>query len=138
MLMSRRDWEQLGQLREGDIAEIDLSTTPVAAVLQDDRVEAVVALRESSTKVVVEVYRKDPKDWPTPINVDRYHVWERLPRHRDYAEMVNFASTEDNRNMRGFLEDHVFLVKDLVTRGHWLHDPPPRIKAVVSHKSTGA
>jgi hypothetical protein len=138
MLMSRRDWEQLSQLREGDIAEIDLSTTPVAALLQDARVEAVVALRESSTEVVVEVYRKDSKDWPTPINVDRYRVWERLPRHLDYAEMVNIASTEDNRNMRGFLEDHVFLVKDLVTQGHWLHDLPPRIKAVVSRKSTGA
>jgi hypothetical protein len=87
---------------------------------------------------VVEVYRKDSKDWPTPINVDRYRVWERLPRHLDYAEMVNIASTEDNRNMRGFLEDHVFLVKDLVTQGHWLHDLPPRIKAVVSRKSTGA
>jgi hypothetical protein len=138
MVLPRRDWEQLSQLREGDIAEIDLSTTPVAAVLQADRVEAVVALRESNTEVVVEVYRKDPKDWPTPINLDRYRVWERLPRHRDYADMVNFASTEDNRNMRGFLADHVFLVKDLVTRGHWLHDLPPRIKAVVGHKSSPA
>jgi len=138
MVMPRRDWEQLGQLRQGEIAEIDLSAPPVGAVLQGDRVEAVVALRKSNTEVVIEVYRNDPKDWPTPINLDRYRVWERLPRHRDYVEMVNFASTEDNRNMRGFLRDHVFLVKDLVTHEHWLHDLPPPIKGLVGHRSTGA
>lgn len=134
MLMPRRDWERLNQLRESDVAEIDLSATPIARVARDSRIEAVVAVRGSDAEVVVEVYRNDPKDAPTPINVDRYRVWERLPPHRDYVEMVNSASTEHNPNMRGFLEDHVFLVKDVVTRGHWLPDLPQRVKAIVGRR----
>jgi len=53
----------------------------------------------------VEVYRYDPVDMP-------------LPPHRDFVAMVNAASTEDNANMRGFLDDHVFFVQDVVRDGH--------------------
>jgi hypothetical protein len=138
MLMPRRDWERLNQLREGDIAKIELSTTPIADVAHDSRIQAAVAVRESDAEVVVEVYRKDPKDAPTPINVDRYRVWERLPQHRNYVDMVNWASTEDNPNMRGFLEDHVFLVKDVVASGHWLDDLPARVRAVVGREAAAS
>ncbi len=88
-------------------------------------------MREPQGEVVVEVYRYDPKDVPKPINLDRYRVWQRLPPHRNYAEMVNSASTEDNPNMRGFLEDHVFFVKQVVTHGHRLPDLPPQVRAIV-------
>jgi hypothetical protein len=43
-------------------------------------------------------------------------VWERLPPQRNLGAMVNAALTEDNANMRGFLDDHVFFVKDGVSR----------------------
>ncbi len=45
--------------------------------------------------------------------------------------MVNAASTEDNVNMRGFLDDHVFFVKDVVRDGHHLADLPEHVKALV-------
>ena len=130
MVMSRHDWEQANQLREGEMAQIDLSTTPIASVARDSRIEAAVVVRKSPVEVVVEVYRYDPVDMPLPINLDRYRVWERLPSHRNFAAMVNAASTEDNANMRGFLDDHVFFIKDVVRDGHRLADLPEHVKAL--------
>jgi len=80
MVMSRRDWQQVSQLREGEMTKIDLSTTPIADVARASRIEAAVVVRKSPVEVVVEVYRCDPNDMPKPINLDRYRVWERLPR----------------------------------------------------------
>ena len=130
MVMSRRDWEHANQLREGEMGQIDLSTTPIANVARDSRIEAAVVVRKSPVEVVVEVYRYDPVDMPLPINLDRYRVWERLPPHRNFAAMVNAASTEDNPNMRSFLDNHVFFIKDVVRDGHHLADLPERVKAL--------
>ena len=138
MLMSRRDWVHLSRMEQGEIIEIGLSTTPIAGVTRNSLIEAIVAVRQSASEVLVEVYRYDPKDAPTPINVDRYRIWERLPTHTDYMFIVNSASTEDNPNMRGFLEDHVFLVKDVLTSGHWLREIPPQVKAVLKDRRGGA
>ena len=132
LLMSRPDWEQLGRMiRPGELVEIELSPTPIAAVVQDSRVVAAVAERQSDSEVAIEVYRDDPRDAPTPVNRDRYRLWERLPSHRDYQAIVNSASTEDNANMRGFLDDHVFLVKDEMIVEHWLRELPARVRAVL-------
>jgi hypothetical protein len=131
MVMSRRDWQQVNQLREGEMARIDLSTTPIADVAHDSRIEAAVVARKSPVEVVVEVYRYDPVDMPLPINLDRYRVWEHLPQHRNFTAMVNAASTEDNANMRGFLDDHVFFAKDVVREGHHLADLPEQVKVLL-------
>ena len=130
MVMSRRDWEEACRLPEGEMGQIDLRPTPIADVTRDSRIEAAVAVRKSLDEVVVEVYRYDPVDMPLPINLDRYRVWERLPPHRNFAAMVNAASTEDNPNMRGFLDDHVFFFKDVVRVGHRLPDLPEHVKAL--------
>jgi len=131
MVMSRRDWEQASQLREGEMGPIDLRPTPIAGVARESRIQAAIVVRKSPVEVVVEVYRYDPVDMPLPINLDRYLVWERLQPHRDFVGMVNAASTEDNANMRGFLDDHVFFVKNVVREGHHLADLPDQVKALV-------
>ena len=138
MVMSRRDWEQANQLREGEMGQIDLSTTPIANVTRDSRIEAAVVVRTSPVEVVVEVYRYDRVDMPLPINLDRYRVWERLPPHRNFAAMVNAASTEDNPNMRGFLDDHVFFIKDAVRDGHHLADLPESVKVLAGRGNAAA
>jgi hypothetical protein len=130
MVMARRDWDQAIQLREGEVGQIDLSTTPIANVARDSRIEAAVVVRTSSVEVVVEVYQYDPVDMPLPINLDRYRVWERLPPDRNSPAMINAASTEDNANMRGFLDDQVFFIKDGVWDSHHLADLPVHVMAV--------
>jgi hypothetical protein len=138
MVMSRHDWEQANQLREGEMASINLSATPIANVGRGSRIEAAVVVRKSPVEVVVEVYRYDAVDMPLPINLDRYRVWERLPPHRNFAEMVNAASTEDNANMRGFLDDHVFFIKDVVRDGHHLAVLPDHVKALARRRGDAA
>jgi hypothetical protein len=130
------EWEQLGRIiRPGELVEIDVSPTPIGAVMRGSRVVVVVATRQSSSEVVIEVYRYDPRDAPTnPINLDRYRVWEGLPSNQSYLDMVNSASTEDNANMRGFIEDHVFLAKDETTEGHWLPELPDRVRALLRRR----
>ena len=64
MLMPREDWNRLNEIRIGDMVEIGLTTTPIADVGRDCRIEAVVGLRRADAEVVVEVYRHDPKDAP--------------------------------------------------------------------------
>jgi len=66
MVMPRHDWEQAKQLREGEMAPINLRTTPIANVARDSRIEAAVVARKSPAEVVVEVYRYDPVDIPLP------------------------------------------------------------------------
>ena len=130
MVMSRHEWEQANQLREGEMAQIDLRLTPIANVGRDSRIEAAVVVRKSPVEVAVDIFRYDPVDMPLPINLDRYRVWEWLPPHRNFVGMVNAASTEDNANMRGFLDDHVFFIKDIVRDGHHLADLPEHVKAL--------
>lgn len=129
--MSRHDWEQTSQLREVEMAQVDLKPTPIAGVARVSQIEAAVVVRKSPIEIVVAVYRYDPLDLPRPINLDRYLVWKTLPSHRDFVAMVNAASTENNANMRGFLDDHVFFVKDVVRDGHHLADLPEYVKALV-------
>src|SRR5262245_60466359 len=112
----------------GEMAQIDPRPTPIAKVVRDSRIEAAVVVRKSPVEVVVDIYRYDLVDIPLPINLDRYRVWERLLPHRNFAAMVNAASTEDNANMRGFLDDHVFFIKDIARDGHHLGDLPEHVK----------
>lgn len=46
--------------------------------------------------------------------------------------MVNIASTEDNANMRNFLEHYVFMVKEPHGPDHWRSELPARIKARIT------
>ena len=73
MVMSRHDWEQANQLPEGEMGQIDLSSTPIANVARDSRIEAAVVVRTSPTEVVVEVYRYDPVEADLPRAIHHPH-----------------------------------------------------------------
>jgi hypothetical protein len=132
LLMARVEWEELKRaIQPGELVRIDLRPTPLASVMSGSSVLAVVAERLSPSEVVIEVYRNDPKDAPTLIHRDTYRAWEQLPAHLDSRTMVISASTEDNANMRGFIDDHVFLTRDDISDGHWLSELPERVRAVL-------
>ena len=132
-LMLRSQWEAVKALA-GQRVPIEISRTPMARLATEAELAAAVAERKSDYEAMITVYRRDPKD-PMPINVDRYLVWERIPNHRDFLAMVNTASTSDNVNMRGFLADHIFLVKEKAGPDHWLPELPVEIVAVVTKRS---
>jgi len=123
--------------RPGERVPIEISTTPMARLLTAADIAAAVAERKSEYEATIAIYRRDPKDaaHAAPINVDRYLVWERMPDHRDLFAMVNAASTSDNANLRGFLADHVFLVKEVPGDDHWLPEVPIEIRAVIAKRN---
>ncbi len=132
-LMLRSQWEAVRALA-GRRVPIEVSNTPMASLATAADLAAAVAERKSDYEAIITIYRRDPKD-PMPVNVDRYLVWECVPEHRDFLAMVNSASTSDNANMRGFLADHVFLLKEKPGPDHWLPDVPAEIVAVIAKRS---
>ena len=122
LLMSRVEWQQL-KLQEDKPVLMDVSQTPMSGVARDASVVAAVAQRSSSATAKITIYRHDPEDAPTPYNVDNYLVWENLPIHRNYEDMVLAASTQDDANLRGFLRENVFIVKEDRGKDHWLSYP---------------
>src|SRR5439155_23622739 len=116
----------------GELLEIDVSPTPIGAVMRGSRVVAIVAERQSDSEVVIDVYRYDAQEAPQHrINLDRYRVWDKLPPNLSYLDFIRPASREDDENMRGVIDDHVFLAKDDIGAGHWLPDLPDRVRAVL-------
>ena len=136
LFMSRAEWARLSRtIRPGELVEIEVSPTPIGAVMRGSRVVAIVAERHSDSDMVIDVYRYDPRAAPqNRINLDRYRVWEDLPPTLSYLDLVHPASTEDNANMRGLVEDHVFLAKDDIGAGHCLPELPARVRALLQNK----
>jgi hypothetical protein len=50
--------------------------------------------------------------------------------------MVNEASTSNDENMRGFLDAHVFMVKEPPGPDHWLSELPTTVKATLRSTSS--
>ena len=124
--MERADWYALvGQL--GRLVEIDVTLTPMAMTAN---VLAAVAEPHGPGLSRVEIYRYDPKD-PMPVNVDRYIVVEDATARWNLGAVVRVSSTEDNANLRAYLQHRVFLIKEESGQDHWLPALPGRISGVV-------
>jgi hypothetical protein len=128
--MNRADWEGLAIDLVHDtpvpLNEPTLSQMPFLRVTTTTGFLGAVA-KKTPEKVEVSIYRRDPKDEPTPINVDRYIIWQRIPPHLDVSEMVQTAATGVNRNFIRYCEESVFIVKEKPGPGHWLPTLPPEV-----------
>ena len=118
-VMSRQDWQQL-EVQQGAPVSIDVRQTPMGRIVNDASVVAAVAENFSTANATISIYRFDPNDAPTPYNLDKYQVWEELPAHREYKDIVRAASTTDDANLRGYLKENVFIVKEEKGEDHWL------------------
>ena len=88
----------------------------------------------TNSKVTVKIYRRDPKDEPTPINVDTYTVWKGLPPYLDVPNMIIAGDTAANENFWHYANDHVFLVKEAPGDDHWLEELPSEVYALFSRE----
>ena len=104
--------------------QIDLNATPMARVASEAEIIAATALKRSAVSSEIEIVRFDEKDYPTPYNIDRYTVYEDMPSHSSFKQIVAAASTSDNSNLRQFLAEHVLLVKQQPGPDHWSSEPP--------------
>ena len=84
-------------------------------------------------EVKMTIYREDPEDYPTPINVDKYSIWESFPSQilTSRSEMIQTADTNADANFREYEEDHIFIVKEDAGEGHWLNELPSSVVALI-------
>ena len=134
--MSRSSWDELG-VSSTNLVRIDVRDTPVVRVEQDAALLAVVAQKFGSSDARVSVYRYDERDYPTPVNVDHYLVWLNLGNHENISDMILAASTSDDPNLRRYLNQNVFWVKEEPGEDHWLPELPASVRPVLEI-STGS
>ena len=131
------DWDSL-QIAEGlneKLVKLELEQfqpLPIHRVMVGGDLIGYTAMATSS-KVTIKIYRRDPKDEPTPINVDTYTVWKGLPPYLDVPKMIITGDTDANQNFWNYANDHVFLVKEEPGNDHWLEELPREVYAVLSN-----
>jgi hypothetical protein len=113
----------------GRPVEINVKQTPLGRVAPQ-AVAAIVGphVRGASR---IEIYRYDVKDAATPINKDTYLVIEDTAGWWNLPAIVASASTEDNANLRAYLKNYVFLVKEAPGPDHWLSDLPASVLSII-------
>ena len=131
LAMDRASWDAVKPMF-GSPVELRLEDTPLTALAHDACVLAATATRSSTDGVTVEVFRYDPNDSPTPVNKDRYAVWENLHLHTDLDRLIAAASTSDDEGVRQFISRNVFLFKQDPGPGHWHTTLPSTVIAIIN------
>ena len=125
--MPRSDWSSMQVQTEAPVL-IDVNHTPMAGISSNASIVAAYAQRFSSATAEVGITRIDLQDAPNIYNTDKYEVWEDLPSHQSFQQIISAASTEDNENLRQCLGDNVFFVKQDPDDEHQLPDPPATVR----------
>jgi len=111
--------------------------TPLRGLSSDASVIASVAYQPSSSAIgEIVIYRHDEGDAPTSINVDHYAVLTDVGSDPRLPALIREASTEDNPNLRRYLQDCVFLVKRDRQPNHWLDQLPATVAALYRPSSS--
>lgn len=132
----KNDWNSLNITHETEEKLVKLNLEqfqplPISELIADSDVIGGTAFATSS-KVIIKIYRRDPKDDPTPINVDTYTVWMGLPTYLNVSDMIIAGSTDNDDNFKHYANDHVFLVKENPSDDHWLEELPREVYVLLS------
>ena len=136
LVLERSEWERLLG-HEEELVEIDLSATPMGAILTAVDVVATFAERTEGDSIIT-IVRKDPADHPTELNLDKYQVLEDLARHLDVGEAVKHASTDADPPFLEFMHDYVFIVPLPKGEDHHLAELPARYAAILKQRPADA
>ncbi len=128
--MRRSEWHDLVGY-EGKPVAFDVRSTPMRGVSDVASVIGTMAHRFTPDSARVSIYRDDPKDAPNRINVDHYKVWTDVSGHPGFSNMIQAASTSYNENMKTFIQDNVFLVKERPGPDHWMTTLPSSVHLVL-------
>ncbi len=131
--MPRSQWHDLVGY-QGKAVSFDVRSTPMRGVSDVASVLGTMAHQFMQDTARVSIFRDDPKDAPNRINVDHYKVWTDLSGHPRLPNMIEAASTSYNENMKTFIRDNVFLVKEKPGSDHWMSTLPSSVYVVL--KST--
>lgn len=132
LTMPKQEWLNLGPY-SGSAVQFDVSRTPMSMVAQSASVIAAVAIRWATSVNEIHIYRYDPADAPTSVNLDKYLVWEDLVAHHRFPQIVAAASAQNSPELQAYLRDNVFIVKASPGGDHWLSDVPASVLAIMKH-----
>src|SRR3990172_6529924 len=107
--MKRSEWNRWLP-HEDSLVEIDLSDTPLHALLSATDIVGTFAERSQEGKALITVIRNDPDDFPNAVIIDRHEVWEQVELHVDLEATVKAASTKADERFVESLSDYVFIV----------------------------
>lgn len=128
--MRRSEWQDLVG-NEGKAVAFDVRSTPMRGVSDVASVIGTIAHQFTPDTARVSIYRDDPKDAPNRINVDHYEVWTDLSGHPRLPHMVEAASTSYDENMKTYIQENVFLVKEKPGSDHWMSTLPSSVYVVL-------
>ena len=133
-IMKKEQWEEI-KVNQGNLFRLDLeevSKFPMGGVATRPGFLTAVA-SSTGEEVQMTIYREDPKDFPTPVNVDKYKIWESFPPQilTSRTEMIHTADTNADINFDVYEKDHIFIVKEDAGEGHWLSELPSSVVALV-------
>lgn len=131
--MPRSEWHDLVG-HEGTPIAFDVRSTPMRGVSDVASVIGTMAHQFTPNTARVSIYRDDPQDAPNRINVDNYKVWTDLSGYPSFSNIIQSASTSYDENMKTFLEDNVFLVKEERGSDHWMETLPSSVYLVLNSK----
>jgi hypothetical protein len=137
LVIERSEWIRL-LTYEDQLVEIDLTETPMGAILSASEVVATFAERTPDGKAIITIVRNDPDDFPKPFNLYKYEVWEDVRQHLDVNQTVVASSTNEDAPLIQFLQDYVFIVPNEKGADHHLAELPGRYHALLKAKYPGA
>lgn len=131
----REHWDEILAQPEQTVL-VDITTTPMSRVASDAAVIACEAIKSTSSKGHISIWRYDPADGSTPYNKDNYQVLQgqTIQNRPDFMEMVLACNTTDNSNLRNYLNQHSFLIKDNSDpTDHWFSESelPASVRTVI-------
>jgi len=129
--MNRNDWKTLN-IDSTTPVLLSVRDTPMASVAQTSSLLACTAHRMASGLPIVNIYRSDPKDAPTPVNKDTYSVIEDITQRDDFGDIIKAASTQEDPNLRQYLSERIYLVKRNPGPDHWLTELPTDVSVLIS------
>ena len=132
--METEKWEAF-KAPHGKPIEIEITKTPMANIAKNATILASVAVRSSDQTAMIDIYRYDKHDRPTPVNKDSYIVMEDILGRSDYQEIVTKSSTSDSQELREFLKSNIGLVKAEPSNDHWLTELPSSVQCVIELNS---
>ena len=139
LIMKKRAWESLN-VSGTVMVTLNLEkaeSIPLNQIFQENKFIG-ITVAPTGEKFQIKIYREDPQDEPTPVNVDTYDVWVgMLPTYFDIPKMILTAATRDDNNFRFYASDHVFFIKEDPGSDHWLEDLPSKVQMLLYRDETG-
>jgi hypothetical protein len=126
--VARAEWKRL-RTHEGQVLEMEVERAQAGGMAEAASRIGCLAAKCPVESERIEVWRYKEDDRPTLRTIQRYLVFDNLPRRPNLPMFAERTGTEDSPELRKHLRDHVFIVKEHPDKAHW--EPKSRFERLV-------